>query len=162
MLEHVGNKATEVTERVAQSAQSTFEQTKSRVAEQIRSVAGALEKATSHLKTEDHSGLADRAQRFTRKIEEASTYLQQKSARELTQDLDRLARQHPAWFLGTAFVLGLFGARFLKSSERKNGGTGGYRRLAEAASTGSSSYGRTPRPAGENKWKTTEVGYGTP
>lgn len=148
-MDNAQNKATQVTERVAQGAQSTFQQTKSRVADQVRSLAHALDKATDHLRTEDQSGLADRAKTIGRKVEDAAQYLQQKSARELTDDLDRLARRNPAWFLGTAFVLGLLGARFLKSSERSNRETMESPRYRSSGSLSRGSLGG-------------EVGYGTP
>jgi len=164
-IDAIDQKASEVTERVANSAASGFERTKTMVADQVRTVGHAVERAIEVLRQEDQSGLAQRAEQLARKVGEASEYLQRKSARELTQDLDRLARRNPAWFLGTAFVLGLFGARFLKSSGRTNGNTlsGGYRGLSEQASSGSTSrYGRTMRPQGMDQWDTGEVGYGTP
>jgi hypothetical protein len=162
-IDTVNQKAAEVTERVANSAASGFDRTKMMVAEQVRSVGHSIERAIEVLREEDQSGLAQRAESFARKVGEASEYLQRKSARELTQDLDQLARRNPAWFLGTAFVLGLLGARFLKSSG--NGGTnlpGGYRGLNQSAGSGSSRYGKTMRPGGMDQWDTGEVGYGTP
>jgi hypothetical protein len=37
----------------------------------------------------------------------------------MRQDLENLARRQPALMIGGALVLGLIGARFLKSSERR-------------------------------------------
>jgi hypothetical protein len=42
----------------------------------------------------------------------------------MRQDLENLARRQPALMIGGALLLGLIGARFLKSSERR--GTGRY------------------------------------
>jgi hypothetical protein len=39
----------------------------------------------------------------------------------MRQDLENLARRQPALMIGGALVLGLIGARFLKSSERRGG-----------------------------------------
>ena len=40
----------------------------------------------------------------------------------MRQDLENLARRQPALMIGGALVLGLIGARFLKSSERRSSG----------------------------------------
>lgn len=111
-------KAEETGDRVAEKAQSTFESARERVAEQLDAVARALETATNNLQQADHAELSQRAQPLIRKAENAAQYLRNKSPRELKDDLDGFARQRPAWFLGGAFVLGLLGARFLKSSEQ--------------------------------------------
>ena len=44
----------------------------------------------------------------------------------MRQDLENLARRQPALMIGGALVLGLIGARFLKSSERR-----GYRQIED-------------------------------
>ena len=49
-------------------------------------------------------------------VEEFARTLQDRSVGELLQEAQRYARREPALFLGGAMVLGLFGARFLKSS----------------------------------------------
>lgn len=111
-------KADEAGERVAETAQSTFESARERIASQLDAVARALETATYNLQQAEHADLSERAQPLIRKAENAAQYLRNKTPRELKDDLDGFARQRPAWFLGGAFVLGLLGARFLKSSEQ--------------------------------------------
>jgi hypothetical protein len=54
-------------------------------------------------------GVADR-------VSDASRYLDERDVNALTRDVKRVARDHSAAFLGGAFVLGMVGARFLKSS----------------------------------------------
>jgi hypothetical protein len=51
--------------------------------------------------------------------------LRNKDVGELFQDAQRLARRQPVAFVGAAFVLGLVGARFLKSSSRDERGDDG-------------------------------------
>jgi hypothetical protein len=82
-------------------------------------VARAIESAADRLAQTDQSGLSKRVQQYVQKAENASRYLQNKSPRELKDDLDRFARKRPAWFLGGAVLAGLLAARFLKSSEQK-------------------------------------------
>ena len=107
-------------EQAAEKAQSAFENTKHRVSEQITSVVRAIERAGDQLRQSDQRGLARRVEQFTRKAESATRYLEDKTPQDLKNDLDDLARRKPAWFLGGAFVAGILGARFLKSSEKSS------------------------------------------
>lgn len=134
----VQQKAEQATERIVERAQSTFEHTKRRVTEQIRVVGQALQRATEQLRQEQQVGLAGSAQRIGDQVIRASDYLQNRNARELVDDLDRLARRQPAWFLGGAFLLGLISARFLKSSQQTGSSrTEDRSRLGERYATGS-------------------------
>ena len=121
----VEQKATQTADRVAEKAQSAFENTKGRITQQFTAMARAIESAAQKLDQEQQSGLSKRVQPYVQKAEQASRYLQDKSPRDMKDDLDRFARERPAWFLGGAFVAGLMGARFLKSSERTMGSSGG-------------------------------------
>ena len=117
--QNVEQKANQVTRQVADKAQSTFENVRGKVSEQFTAVARAIESAADRLAQTDQSGLSKRVQQYVQKAENASRYLQNKSPRELKDDLDRFARKRPAWFLGGAVLAGLLAARFLKSSEQK-------------------------------------------
>jgi uncharacterized membrane protein YdfJ with MMPL/SSD domain len=117
---NVEQKATQASERVAQQAQLTFENARTTVTKQVSAVARAIDSAADTLQQHDQRGLSQRVKQYVEKAENASQYLQDKSPRELKDDLDQFARQKPAWFLGGAFVAGLLGARFLKSSEKKS------------------------------------------
>ena len=58
----------------------------------------------------------EHAERAADQLERLATRLKNKDAAELFRDAQNLARRQPALFVGSAFVLGLLGARFLKSS----------------------------------------------
>jgi hypothetical protein len=116
--QNIERKPNQVSDQVAQKAQSTFDNARTKVTEQFNAVARAIDSAASTLEQKDQTGLSKRVQLYAQKAEDASRYLENKSPRELKDDLDRFARQRPAWFLGGAFVAGLVAARFLKSSER--------------------------------------------
>ncbi|MGH7528961.1 MAG: hypothetical protein ACREMN_01115 [Gemmatimonadales bacterium] len=105
-------------ERAAAQAHSTFETVRLNVTDTIDRVARAFERAGEQLGQEDQNGLAERVRQATGKAQSAARYLRDKSPLELKNDLDDFARRRPAWLLGGAFVAGLVGARFLKSSER--------------------------------------------
>jgi hypothetical protein len=119
---NVEQRANQVSEKVAQQAQSTFDDARSKVTQQLGAVSQAFKTAADKLEQQQQTGLSRRVQQYVRKAEDASNYLQDKSPRELKDDLDRFARQRPAWFLGGAFLAGVLGARFLKSSEKQNDG----------------------------------------
>jgi hypothetical protein len=126
-------KATQVTERAVDQAQSFFENTKSRIAHQFTGAARAIESAAQRLDQEQQTGWSRRVQGFARTADDFSRQLQHKSPRELKSDLERFARERPAWFLGVAFVTGLLAARFLKSSDSDTVMTGGGRRSVQYA-----------------------------
>ncbi|HEX5576218.1 MAG TPA: hypothetical protein VFX42_10115, partial [Gemmatimonadales bacterium] len=81
----------------------------------------ALHRTTEHLRSEDQQRIAGLTETVARQIEQVSDYLRNKDARAMREDLENLARRQPAVMLGGALVLGLIGARFLKSSERRGG-----------------------------------------
>jgi len=58
----------------------------------------------------------------------------------MRQDLENLARRQPALMIGGALVLGLIGARFMKSSERRGGRFGAGQRFSRDRSFGYTGY----------------------
>jgi hypothetical protein len=119
----------EVKEQVVGQAKNTFQQardrassslgeSKSQIADQFGTVADALRRTTEHLRSEDQQRIAGLTETLARQVDQLANYLRNKDARAMKQDLENLARRQPALMLGGALVLGLIGARFLKSSER--------------------------------------------
>ena len=93
---------------------------KNQVADQIGAVAHAFRQAGTELRTEGQGQrLAGLTDAMARQAEQAADYLRRADGEVLRQDVERLARRQPALVLGSAFVAGLLGARFLKSSERR-------------------------------------------
>src|SRR5215213_11852364 len=125
----------EVKNQVVDQAKNTFQQARDRAssslgeskgqfAEQFGTMAVALRRTTEHLRSEDQQRIAGLTDTVARQVEQVADYLRNKDARAMRQDLENLARRQPALMIGGALVLGLIGARFLKSSERR--GTGRY------------------------------------
>ena len=52
------------------------------------------------------------------RLDSVARYLQNTELDEVVKKTESWARQNPALFVGSAFVIGLLGARFLKSSQR--------------------------------------------
>ena len=123
----------EVKNQVVDQAKNTFQQardrassslgeSKSQVADQFGTVADALRRTTEHLRSEDQQRIAGLTDTIARQVEQVANYLRTKDAQAMKQDLENLARRQPALMLGGALVLGLIGARFLKSSDRSRQG----------------------------------------
>jgi uncharacterized protein YicC (UPF0701 family) len=123
----------EVRNQVVDQAKNTFQQARERAgtslgesktqfADQIGAVAEALRRTTEHLRSEDQSRIAGLTETLARQIDQVSNYLRNKDAAAMRADLENVARRQPAIALGGALVLGLIGARFLKSTERRPSG----------------------------------------
>lgn len=119
----------EVKDQVVDQARSSLEQAKNRAssslgeskgqfADQFGTVAEALRRTTEHLRSEDQQRIAGITDTVARQVDQVANYLRNKDATAMRTDLENLARRQPAWVLGGALILGLMGARFLKSSQR--------------------------------------------
>jgi hypothetical protein len=105
----------ELADRAGDAARTRADEEKDRVAGGMRAVASALRRGSDDLPEDQRvygrflEGVADR-------VSDASRYLDERDVNTLGRDVRRVARDHSAAFLGGAFVLGMVGARFLKSS----------------------------------------------
>ena len=61
--------------------------------------------------------LNDYLGRAASQVEGLSDYLQEKSLTDVVGDVERFARRDPVLFVGSAFLIGLLGGRFLKSAQ---------------------------------------------
>jgi hypothetical protein len=94
---------------------------KNRAVDGIGSLTQAVRQSTQQLRDQDHDTLAQYVERAASQIDRLAQQLRDKDVNDLFMDVQRLARRQPAVFIGSAFALGLIGARFLKSSSRGNG-----------------------------------------
>ncbi|HEX2248924.1 MAG TPA: hypothetical protein VHH32_01165 [Gemmatimonadales bacterium] len=122
----------DVKNQVVDQAKTTFQQARDRAtsslgeskgqfANQFGTMADALRRTTEHLRSEDQQRIAALTDTAARQVEQIAEYLRGKDARAMREDLENLARRQPALLIGGALILGLIGARFLKSSERRGG-----------------------------------------
>lgn len=100
-------------------ASSSLGESKSQVADQFGTIAQALRRTTEHLRSEDQQRIAGLTDTVARQVDQVANYLRNKDASAMRADLENLARRQPAIMIGGALVLGLIGARFLKSSKRE-------------------------------------------
>jgi hypothetical protein len=100
-------------------ASSSLGESKGQFADQFGTIADALRRTSEHLRSEDQQRIAGLTETVARQVEQVADYLRSKDAVAMRRDLENLARRQPALVLGGALVLGLIGARFLKSSQRE-------------------------------------------
>ncbi len=105
-------------------ASSSLGESKGQVADQFGTVAEALRRTTEHLRSEGQLRIAGLTETVARQVDQVANYLRNKDGRAIRADLENLARRQPALMIGGALVLGLIGARFLKSSQRDRRGQG--------------------------------------
>ncbi|HEY8598419.1 MAG TPA: hypothetical protein VIL85_08305 [Thermomicrobiales bacterium] len=116
--EQVQQTAAGVKEQVAAQATDKLASQKDVATGSLNSVAHAFRQTGEQLRDNDQAGIANYVERAAGQVEHFAGYLSKRDLRELAQDTEQFARREPALFLGGAFALGLFAARFLKSSSQ--------------------------------------------
>jgi len=89
---------------------------KDRALDGVGGVTQAIRQTTETLRDQRHDVVARYVEQIAGQVDRMAQSLRQKDVGELLDDAQRLARRQPAFFVGSAFVIGLLGARFLKSS----------------------------------------------
>jgi hypothetical protein len=138
--------------RVKNSATEQLTNQRNRATDGIGSVTKALRQSTQQLRNEQHETIAKYVDQAADQIDRWCDQVRNKDVSELMGDVQRVARRQPAVFIGSAFALGVLGARFLKSS-RQDGDSnrsdeyrsryGGASALSHAADQRSRAYGAT-------------------
>ena len=113
--------STGLMDRVRQGATTQLGTQKDRATDGIGSVAQVVRQTTQHLREQRHETLARYVDEAANQLERVSQQLRQKDVGELLNDAQDFARRRPAVFIGSAFALGVFGARFFKSSRERQG-----------------------------------------
>jgi hypothetical protein len=112
-------------DRVRNSATSQLDAQKTRATDGIGSVAQAVRQSTQQLRDQKHETIAQYVDQAADQLERFANRLKDRNVGDLLNEAQDLARRRPAIFIGSAFALGLLGARFIKSSNRGNGRTYG-------------------------------------
>jgi hypothetical protein len=127
------------------SATSSLNDSRHQAADRIGGIASAVRSTSQHLRSENQAGVADLTDSLAEQVERLSGYLRDRDLRAFRDDVENFARRQPAVAVGIALGLGMLGARFFKSSQRRSGFEG--RRLApgQAYASGQSDAGRYDR-----------------
>ena len=121
----VVDQAKNTLQQAKERASSSLGESKSQFVNQLGAAAEALRRTTEHLRSEDQPRIAGLTDTLARQLDQVSNYLRNKDAAAMRHDLENAARRQPGIAIGGAIVLGLIGARFLKSSERRRVRQGG-------------------------------------
>jgi hypothetical protein len=120
LLQHAKQTTSEVVDQVQQQAGSRINRGKDEAANELQKVAGAVRQLGDQLGGQEQGPIAHYAAEYGRKaadgLERLTNYLRENDPKALVNELENVGRRQPALLIGGAFLLGLVGARFLKSS----------------------------------------------
>jgi ElaB/YqjD/DUF883 family membrane-anchored ribosome-binding protein len=133
-----------------ESATSSLDQSRNRAADSIDSIASAVRGTGDRLRSDNQTTAANLTDSLADQVERISSYLRTRDLTSVREDLERFARQQPSVAIGVALAIGMLGARFIKSSPRRTGGTSrrGYGGSDFEIDTGRRGYGQDVLPAG--------------
>jgi hypothetical protein len=139
-------------DKVRQGATTQLSTQKDRATDGIGTVAHAVRQTTQQLRDQQHETIAYYVEEAANQLEQFSNRLRDKDVAELMREAQQFAKRRPAVFIGSAFAVGLLGARFFKSSrEREYRGYGRNSHLAPPTNyrtnTGFQSPSTTASPA---------------
>lgn len=111
--------ASEAAQEARRKAESNLDRQKQRATERFDHVSSALRETSQNLRDHDEDSIAGIVDSAAEQVDRLSHYVGQRSVGDLVDELEDIARREPALFLGGAALLGIVGARFLKSSGRR-------------------------------------------
>lgn len=116
-------KASDVANQVKGEAKTTFDEQKSRAADQVDTIASALRQSSEDLRTNDQAAFARYTDLAADQVENLSGYVRSKGFDDVLHDIRELAHRQPEIFVAGTLAAGFFLGRFLKSSQRRQGGS---------------------------------------
>lgn len=157
----VVDQATSSFRQAKDSASTSLNESRRQAADRIGGLASAVRSTSEHLRSEHQDRVAGLTDSLADQVERLSAYLRDRDLNAFRNDLESFARRQPAVAVGIALALGLLGARFLKSSQRSRGSSGGSYRDQDYGSDGfdmgsrksgeygpAGGYGMSSQPAG--------------
>ena len=118
MAERARDRAGDAADTARDKAESAASRQKMKATGQLESISSALRQTSGSLRDTDQGTIADYAERAAQQVDRLSEYVRTRSLGDLIDEAEQFARREPALFLGGAFLIGIAGSRFLKSSER--------------------------------------------
>ncbi len=155
-------KASQLTDQAKQQATSQLASQKQRATDTLGGVAQALRQTGQHLREQDQGTIAQYTDKAAQQLDSFSGSLRDKNINQLLSDTERFARREPTLFLGGAFLVGLLGARFLKSSSQPDqSSSGSAPSMGRRPSSQTSASPYTATPTVERRTVTETSAYGT-
>ena len=115
-VDQVKQTASDATDQVKQTAMSQAASQKEQAAQSLDTVGKAVNQAARQLRRNNQAPIAQVAETAASNINQFANYLLSRSVNDMIGEVEDFASNQPALFLGGAFLLGVLGARFLKSS----------------------------------------------
>ena len=119
-----------IAQKTKQRATHLADRGRERAVEQLHKMAQAVRDTGEHM-GDDGGAVHGVMNKVADQIERMSEVARSGNARDVVDAIERFARRDRALFLGSAVTLGIFGARFLRSSSRTQGGQDDQGRGAE-------------------------------
>ena len=121
LLQHAKNATGEIVNQVQQQASSQISRQKDSAATDLNQVVQAVRRFGESLTGQEQGGpiaryAAEYGDKAADSLERLSTYIREQDPKQLLNDVQNFGRRQPALLLGGAFLLGLAGARLIKSS----------------------------------------------
>lgn len=120
LVQHAKQATGEIVNQVQQQAGSQLARQKDNAATDLSQVVQAVRRFGESLTGQEGGPIARYAAEYGDKaansLERFSTYIRQQDPKQLLNDVQNFGRRRPALLLGGAFLLGLAGARLIKSS----------------------------------------------
>ncbi|HVG33973.1 MAG TPA: hypothetical protein VM911_12870 [Pyrinomonadaceae bacterium] len=115
-----GQAASQAAGQVQEQATSRLDHGKATLVEGLGSVVEQIRVMGENLRNTEQGGVVHYAAQYgdtaANQLERLSSYLNEHEVGELVGEVEDFARRNASYFVGGAFLLGLLGARFLKSS----------------------------------------------
>jgi hypothetical protein len=145
-MDQAQHKAGQLADQAKQQATSQLASQKQRATDSLGGVAQALRQTGQQLRQQDQGMIARYADQAAGQIERFSGFLRGKDMNQLIDETEQFARREPTLFLGGAFVLGVLGARFLKSSGEQSQSSGGSTSMGRQSTAQTYQVRRAPEP----------------
>ncbi len=120
LMQHAKHATSEIVNQVQQQAGTQIDRQKESAANDLNQVVNAVRRFGESLGAEQGGPIARYAAEYgdkaAQKLEQFSTYIREQDARRLLNDVQNFGRRRPGLMLGGAFLLGLAGARLIRSS----------------------------------------------
>ncbi len=120
LMQHAKHATNEIVNQVQQQAGTQIDRQKESAANDLSQVVSAVRRFGESLGAEQGGPIARYAAEYgdkaAQKLEQFSTYIREQDAKRLLNDVQNFGRRRPGLMLGGAFLLGLAGARLIRSS----------------------------------------------
>lgn len=117
LVKHAKETVSHVAEQAVDLVESQLSQQQKKSVGNLGNVAKALRGTREELGENFAGPIVDQA---AQQIERATKFLESATPSDIMDGIEDFARREPLLFIGGAFAVGMLGARFLKSSSRRN------------------------------------------